>query len=137
MAICEEIGMPRLLHHEQYRRTLAAVQPQLEEAAFAAAWAAGQTLTLEQVQTEAEAALQAADSMATETPASPAVRFGLTPREIEVLRLLVDGRADRQIAEDLSISPNTVMRHVQHILAKLDVDSRTAAAMQAIRLELI
>ena len=62
--------------------------------------------------------------------------YGLTPRELDVLRLLIDGRSDRQIGDVLCISHRTVMRHVEHILAKLDVDSRTAAATQAVRLGL-
>lgn len=58
---------------------------------------------------------------------------GLTPREAEVLRCLVNGKSDKGIAEELYISPFTVMRHVSSILRKLDVDSRTAAASRAIR----
>jgi DNA-binding NarL/FixJ family response regulator len=61
----------------------------------------------------------------------------LSPREQDVLRLIVDGRSDREIAAALSISPRTVMRHVTGILAKLDVPSRTAAAALAIRQELV
>jgi ATP/maltotriose-dependent transcriptional regulator MalT len=52
---------------------------------------------------------------------------GLTPRELEVLRLLAAGRSNRAIAEALVISEHTVARHVQNIFAKLDVSSRTAA----------
>jgi DNA-binding NarL/FixJ family response regulator len=50
-----------------------------------------------------------------------------------VLRLLVEGLSDREIAERLYISPHTVMRHVAGILGKLDVPSRTAAATWAVR----
>jgi DNA-binding NarL/FixJ family response regulator len=57
----------------------------------------------------------------------------LTPREVDVLRLLVEGRSDREIAEALSISPRTVMHHVTAILGKLEVSSRTAAATLAQR----
>lgn len=62
---------------------------------------------------------------------------GLSPREIDVLRLLVEGKSDREIAEALFISPRTVMRHVTAILTKLDVSSRTAAASVAIRNTLV
>jgi DNA-binding NarL/FixJ family response regulator len=58
---------------------------------------------------------------------------GLSPRETEVLRLLAGGRSNRAIAESLSISERTVENHVFHILAKLGVDSRTAAATWAVR----
>jgi len=55
----------------------------------------------------------------------------LTPREIEVLRLVAAGRTDRQIAADLTISARTVGNHVKHILAKTECANRTAAAMYA------
>jgi predicted ATPase/DNA-binding CsgD family transcriptional regulator len=64
--------------------------------------------------------------------------FGeLTARERDVLRLLSEGCSDREIAEALFISPRTVGGHVTNLLAKLGVDSRTAAAAMAIREELI
>jgi DNA-binding CsgD family transcriptional regulator len=61
----------------------------------------------------------------------------LSPRELDVLRLLVEGKSDREIGEALSISPRTVMRHVTNILDKLGVPSRTAAATTAIRLGIV
>lgn len=56
---------------------------------------------------------------------------GLTPREVQVLRLVAAGRSNRAIAEQLVLSERTVDRHVSNILAKLDVPSRTAAAAHA------
>jgi DNA-binding CsgD family transcriptional regulator len=56
---------------------------------------------------------------------------GLTPRELEVLRLLVEGRSNRQIAEQLFISGKTASVHVTSILAKLGVHSRLEAAARA------
>ena len=60
----------------------------------------------------------------------------LTPREVEVLRLLVEGRSNRQIAETLFISGKTASVHVTNILAKLEVHSRLEAAATARRLGL-
>jgi DNA-binding CsgD family transcriptional regulator len=57
-----------------------------------------------------------------------AERFSLTNREIEVAQLLRTGRSTRQIALDLGISVNTARRHIERLLAKLDVHTRTAAA---------
>jgi DNA-binding NarL/FixJ family response regulator len=57
----------------------------------------------------------------------------LTAREREVLRLLADGLSQREIAERLVISVNTVGTHVEHILSKLDVHSRTQAVAVAFR----
>jgi predicted ATPase/DNA-binding CsgD family transcriptional regulator len=59
--------------------------------------------------------------------------FGLSHRESEVLRQLADGKSNRAIANSLSLSERTVESHVLHILNKLGVDSRTSAAMQAVR----
>jgi predicted ATPase/DNA-binding CsgD family transcriptional regulator len=58
---------------------------------------------------------------------------GLTPREAEVLRLVVQGKTDRQIAADLIISEKTVGHHLDHLYAKLGVPSRAAAAAHAVR----
>lgn len=52
----------------------------------------------------------------------------LTARELDVLRLVADGRSNAQIADELFISPKTASVHVSNILAKLDVRSRGEAA---------
>ncbi len=57
----------------------------------------------------------------------------LTPREIELLQLLVDGLSNKAIAERLSLSENTVKYHIKNILQKLGVQNRTEAATHAIR----
>jgi DNA-binding NarL/FixJ family response regulator len=59
----------------------------------------------------------------------PAMIEGLTPREQEVLELLVTGKANKQIAHELGMHQDTVKHHVSEILRKLDVPSRTAAAI--------
>jgi DNA-binding CsgD family transcriptional regulator len=81
-------------------------------------------------------ALGAAPDLARLDPRRGA-RHGLTPRELEVLRLVAAGRSNREIAVKLVISEHTVARHVQNILAKLDVSSRTAAASFAFEHELV
>ncbi|MGY1706127.1 response regulator transcription factor [Geodermatophilus sp. SYSU D00697] len=58
---------------------------------------------------------------------------GLTPRELEVLGLLVDGCSNQQIARALVVTPRTVAAHLEHILAKLDARTRTLAAVRAER----
>ncbi len=68
--------------------------------------------------------------------AGPAEALRLTGREREVLRLVADGRTNRQIAEELFISPKTASVHVSHILAKLGVSGRGEAAAVAHRLAL-
>jgi DNA-binding NarL/FixJ family response regulator len=54
-----------------------------------------------------------------------------TARELEVLRLLAQGKSNREIGEALYISATTVRSHVSNLLLKLDVDNRTQAAMAA------
>ncbi len=56
----------------------------------------------------------------------------LTPREVQVIRLLASGKSNQEIAEDLVISFNTVTNHVKNILAKPGCANRTEAAAYAI-----
>ncbi len=61
----------------------------------------------------------------------------LTERETEVLRLLARGRANKEIARDLSIGEKTVKTHVSNVLSKLGVQSRTQAALHAVTTGLV
>jgi NarL family two-component system response regulator LiaR len=61
----------------------------------------------------------------------------LTDRETEVLRLLAQGRSNKEIAAELSIGEKTVKTHVSNILSKLNVPSRTQAALYAVRIGLV
>ena len=63
--------------------------------------------------------------------------YGLTPRELEVLRIVAAGKSNREIAEALVISEHTVARHVQNIFGKLHVSSRTAAGAFAFEHDLV
>jgi DNA-binding NarL/FixJ family response regulator len=68
------------------------------------------------------------------TPRTTAdVEVSLTLREAEVLREMANGATNKQIAETLKISPETVKEHVQHILGKLGLSDRTQAAVWAVR----
>ena len=58
---------------------------------------------------------------------------GLTPRELEVLGLLIEGYANQEIAWELVVAPRTVAAHLEHILVKLGAHSRTLAAVRAER----
>jgi DNA-binding NarL/FixJ family response regulator len=62
---------------------------------------------------------------------------GLSPRELQVLRLVATGKTNREIATELVVSEHTVARHVQNILGKLGVSSRTAATAFAFERDLV
>jgi DNA-binding CsgD family transcriptional regulator len=68
---------------------------------------------------------------------APALVERLTPREGEVLRLLTFGCTNREIAEQLVISPGTAKVHVERIIAKLGVSDRTQAAVRAVELGMV
>jgi DNA-binding NarL/FixJ family response regulator len=91
----------------------------------------GEAIALAHRGTEDEVGPALAAPMAGET--STAVFAELTPREVEVLRLIAEGCSNREIGDRLYISHRTVMQHVASILGKLDVGSRTAAAALAHR----
>jgi non-specific serine/threonine protein kinase len=117
-------------------RAVAAVRASLGDGAFDRAWAAGRAMSPAEAVAEAEAAFaglardERPDGTGTEEGPSPA---GLTARELDVLRLLVAGRSDREIGAALFISPRTASKHVASILAKLAVGTRGEAAVRAVR----
>ena len=61
------------------------------------------------------------------------IRAELSEREIEVLKLIANGKDNAQIARDLVISPKTVKNHISNILMKLQIDNRIQAAVFAVR----
>jgi ATP/maltotriose-dependent transcriptional regulator MalT len=67
------------------------------------------------------------------TAGRPAPGHPLTERELQVLRLISDGRTNKEIASELSLSDRTIDRHVSNILNKLDVPTRAAAAVHAVQ----
>jgi predicted ATPase/DNA-binding CsgD family transcriptional regulator len=123
----------------------ASLKRKLPPAEYARAWEAGQAMT--PAEASAEALALAADLSgerddehrpATSPPhaveqQSSVQALGLTSREIEVLGLLAEGLSDRAIAAALSISERTAGNHVQHAMQKIGVESRTAAAVFAVR----
>jgi DNA-binding NarL/FixJ family response regulator len=61
------------------------------------------------------------------------IRAELSDREIEVLKLIANGKDNAQIAGELHISPKTVKNHISNILMKLQIDNRIQAAVYAVR----
>lgn len=71
------------------------------------------------------------------SPAPPENTANLSPRELEVLKLLVEGKSNTAIAKELFLSPNTIKTHVKGIMNKLAVDDRVQAAVVALRTGLV
>jgi DNA-binding CsgD family transcriptional regulator len=120
----------------EYNRNLAAVRTQLEEATFNVAWTQGQQMTWEQIIAAPEQ-VKRKQNLTSPQPASDPVfsqvlpfssnLAGLTPREVEVLRLAAQGLSYAQIAERLIISARTVDAHLRSIYSKFGVTSRNEA----------
>lgn len=124
-------------------RTMAMVRAVLSDDEYDREVAAGRALPLDDVVAEATAVATAAAAPqeaqpAESTPATPAEptgagapdagnTAGLSPRELDVLRLLVSGKSNPEIADALFIGRGTVKTHVGNILAKLEARSRTEA----------
>jgi len=65
--------------------------------------------------------------------AASAIRAALTPRELEIFTRLASGRSNNEIAHELLLSTNTIANHIASILAKLHLENRIQAAVQAVR----
>ena len=65
--------------------------------------------------------------------AAVAIRAALTDRELEIFKRLASGDSNHEIARELSLSANTVSNHIASILAKLHLENRIQAAVQAVR----
>jgi predicted ATPase/DNA-binding CsgD family transcriptional regulator len=117
-----------------YERLVEGVRRQLGKEAFTAAWDKGQNMTLEQaLAMESVPLSKPVPIVLTAMPVAPApTHAGLTPREMDVLRLLAQGLRSAQIAERLFIEVSTVNDHVSSIYGKLGVNTRGAVARYAI-----
>ena len=121
----EQIGLRYRVKENQVAldQAVATISTSLGIRTYAAAWSAGRNLT------PGDAVTSALDPFLPPTTASG---IALTPREIEILRLLAVGLTDPAIAAALFISVRTVENHVARIFAKLGVHTRTAAVTTAI-----
>jgi excisionase family DNA binding protein len=131
-AIREALGDSLFAEEEAYLTAQTQeVRDELGEPVFQAAWASGRSLPFEVAITEAMSFADSALLLARATPA-PAIA-GLTRREQDVLRLVADGRSDKEIADALFVTRRSASKYVSVILSKLGVASRTAAAALVLR----
>jgi predicted ATPase/DNA-binding CsgD family transcriptional regulator len=118
----------------RYDRARGKLRATLGEEAFAAGWATGLALPSDLALAECRAVLaELRGSGPVSATATLPSAGGLTPREREVLRLVVAGRSNPEIAEALFLSRRTVTTHLTRIFAKLGVQSRAEAAVHAVR----
>jgi len=125
--------MPPVLR-ANYERAVTATRSAFGAAAFATAWSHGRTMTPEQALAAGSKA-PLPPSSEVQPPRIPTKQHsseGLTPREMEVLRLLAQGLTSAQNAEQLTLSLLTANTHVRSIYSKLGVTSRSAATRWAI-----
>jgi DNA-binding CsgD family transcriptional regulator/tetratricopeptide (TPR) repeat protein len=129
-----------------YLQNVATLRAQLDESTFLNAWTAGQAMTLEEAIAEAVQVRARGDIPPTPgtaliasplTVPPPGQSFGLTAREIEVLRLVTRGLTTTQIAQQLIMSPRTADAHLRSIYSKLEVTSRAAATRSALEHQLV
>ncbi len=92
--------------------------------------AAGESLISPQI---AAKVLRRLRSQSSNEDAAETIRAELSDREIEVLKLIANGKDNAQIARELFISPKTVKNHISNILMKLQIDNRIQAAVYAVR----
>jgi DNA-binding NarL/FixJ family response regulator len=92
--------------------------------------AAGESLISPQIAAKVLRRLRAQSS---NEDAAETIRAELSGREIEVLKLIANGKDNAQIARELFISPKTVKNHISNILMKLQIENRIQAAVYAVR----
>jgi DNA-binding CsgD family transcriptional regulator len=132
-SLTEASGVPLVVPpRAHYLRTIDHLSHDLSASSFHAAWSAGRTLALEQALSEARGLIEESAVASARSHADSSMFSLLTPREREILNLIVLGQTDPQIAETLFISVRTVENHVARVLSKLGTRTRTAAVSMAI-----
>jgi DNA-binding NarL/FixJ family response regulator len=139
-ALRAAIGAPLPLRERaSYTRNVAAARAHLGEQEFAAAQSEGRSMSLEQAVAYAFATSDAQHRPVAPRPASPTgekllrQKFGgLTPRQRQVAALIAQGKSNREIAEELVVTLNTVEAHIKRIFARLGVSSRVQIATWAV-----
>jgi predicted ATPase/DNA-binding CsgD family transcriptional regulator len=137
----EAIGNPfKLPERAVYDRGIEVTRAMLREEDFESAWTVGRAHSLAEAASDAFSVLDEIEILTNtggtsirSAPAAPETFAGLTEREQEVLRLLIIGSTNKEIAEELFISPRTAQGHVAHIFTKLNVSTRSAAVAAALQ----
>jgi DNA-binding CsgD family transcriptional regulator len=112
------------VHQAGYESSVAALRDAMDEADFDAAWAEGAALSTEE-------AIAYAQRGRGERKRPASGWASLTPAERDVVRLVCDGLANKDIATRLFVSPRTVQAHLSHVYAKLGLSSRVQLVQEA------
>jgi DNA-binding NarL/FixJ family response regulator len=126
-AIRERMGAVRFkIYDAGYEASLAALRNAMGDSDFDSAWAEGAALSIEE-------AIAYAQRGRGERKRSATGWGSLTPAELDVVRLLREGLANKDIATRLFVSPRTVQAHLTHVYTKLGLTSRVQLAQEAAR----
>jgi DNA-binding CsgD family transcriptional regulator len=115
-----------------YESNLEILRKQLDKAAFTSVWDEGQASIAQGLQNAIASLLKEPGAPSMKELATEEKPGGLTQREREVARLIVLGRSNRDIAQDLTVELKTVETHITHIFNKLGFDSRVQIAVWAV-----
>jgi non-specific serine/threonine protein kinase len=131
-ALREITGAPVMAaDRAEYDRLVGQIRRRLGEHSFAAEWSVGRTLSPDDA---ARLALRQSDAV--EVARAPS-RLGLTKRELEVASLVAQGLTNREAADRLLVAQRTVETHLEHIFAKLGVQTRAEVAAWAARQDVL
>lgn len=126
-AFRQRIGMVRFkVHQAAYESSVAALRNAMDDKEFKAAWAEGAALSMEE-------AIAYAQRGRGERKRPASGWASLTPAEHDVVRLVCDGLANKDIATRLFVSPKTVQAHLTHVYTKLGLSSRVQLVQEAAR----
>jgi len=132
-ALREITGAPLLdAERAEHERMVGGLRNRLGERSFAAEWAAGRVTSPEDA---ARFALRVGDPESAAEPAHG--RPLLTRREQDVTALVARGLTNRQVAEQLLVTPRTIETHLEHVFAKLGVQTRTELVAWAVRQDIV
>ncbi len=145
--LCAQLRVPQPpTERASVARAATTARAELGEEAFTLAWAEGRAMTPEQAVAALGRTVLSSHPPAQATRSarearqqlpSPSSPNDLTEREVEVLRLVAQGLTDAQVADDLVISPRTVNAHLRSIYSKLNITSRHALTLFALKEHLI
>jgi DNA-binding CsgD family transcriptional regulator len=125
-------GVGQLLEHQ-----IAKARAALDTEHAAEAWASGQALSWDSAVAAGLAICASADTVNTRVDGARRPEARLTSRQLEILRLVAEGKNNHEIADALVLSHKTIKRHLDNIFNKLGVSSRTAASAVALRAGII